>query len=125
MHHTPCAVPPFTGEVQLTVFFRKRHPQTLQPTDGVGRAGHRGAGGINVAQTGTGHMGVALVVFQAVALSQHSGNATLGPVARAIGHGPFGQHRHAVGGSQVQRRRKAGETAANDEYVEMGIHNQA
>ena len=45
VHHAPCAVPPFTGQVQLTVFFRKRHAQTLQPTDGVGRAGHRGAGG--------------------------------------------------------------------------------
>ena len=117
VHDAAVAVAAFPGQVQLTPLGRKRHAQFLQPGDGGGCVFHGELRGLQVAQSGAGHQGVVHMGGVAVAFGQHRGDATLGPVAGAVGDAAFGDHRHAMGRRQAQRRGQAGQAAADDEDV--------
>ncbi|MNT86812.1 hypothetical protein D3C72_2271490 [compost metagenome] len=59
------------------------------------------------------------MLVMAVAGIQHGGDAALRPVAGALGHGALAEDDYPMGVGQLQRDRKAGQTAANDGDVEI------
>ena len=125
VHDAAGAVAALAGQVQDTVFFRKRHAQPLQPGDGVGRVFHHFLGGGQVTQAGASHQCVVHMGRKGVAFFQHGCNAALRPAAGAVGHGAFGQDGHAVGGGQVQRGGQSGQAAANDQNIKGVGHGSA
>ncbi|MNZ89668.1 hypothetical protein D3C78_1086020 [compost metagenome] len=115
----PRAVPAFARQVQLAVFFGKRHAQRLQPGDGGRCVLDHLARGRQVAETGAGDQRVIDVCVEAVVFGQHGGNAALGLAARAVVQSALGQHRHAVRGRQLQGGGETGQAAAHYEYIEI------
>ncbi|KAF1047537.1 MAG: hypothetical protein GAK38_01888 [Xylophilus sp.] len=121
MHDAARAVAALAREVQVfaVLFLRERHAVAAQPGDGLGRMLHDEARRGRVAQAGAGDQRVSHVGVEAVVLGQHGGDAALGPAAGAVGERPLGEHRHAVGGRELERGGQAGEPAADDEHVEI------
>jgi len=126
MHDAACAVAAFARQVQLALLLRKRNALRLQPRNALRRMLDHEAGGRRIGQAGAGHQRVVHMRIEAVARGQHGGNAALRPVARTVTHRALGQHRHPVGGGQVQRRRQACQSAAHDQHVEIehSLHRQ-
>ena len=87
--------------------------------DGLGRVLHHHLRGFQVAQACTGHQGVLHVVVEGVGWVHHGGNATLRPAAGTVGQLPFGQHRNALRGRQLQCGGQPGQAAAHDHDVKM------
>ena len=119
VHDAPVAVTTLARQVQLAVLGGKGHTHLAQPGNRRGGVFHGEAGGLQITQAGSGHQGVVHVGCVAVAFGQHGGDAALRPVARPVGNAAFGDHRHPVGGRQVQRGGQAGQAAADDQHVKV------
>lgn len=119
MRDTALAVAALAGQVQRLALGRERHALRLQPGDGRARLVEDGARGRRVAQAGAGIQRVAQVRGHAVARPQRRGNAALRVRAGAGMQRALADQRNLPVRRQFERGGHAGQTAADDDDVEM------
>ncbi|MNY07722.1 hypothetical protein D3C86_1405390 [compost metagenome] len=98
---------------------REGHAPVDEPLDGFAPVLHDEARRSFVAQAGAGNQRVLRVLVVAVAGVEHCGDAALGPVAGALGHGALAENNNPVAIGQFQRDGEAGQPAADDRDVEV------
>ncbi|KAG0190646.1 hypothetical protein DFQ28_001761 [Apophysomyces sp. BC1034] len=122
VNNAPVAVPSFARQVKAQlgmVVLRERDAFADQPLDRRSTIFDNEARGGFVTQARAGDQRIADVVFDAVGGVEYGCDATLRPVAGAVGQRALGDDGHPAGRLQIQRHTQPGQPAADDDDVEV------
>ena len=122
MDDAPHAMPAFTRQMiarSVVMISGKWHALPDQPLDGLGSVFHHVAGHRLVTKARARNQRIPDMGFGRIFFRQRCGNAALGPTAGAVEQRFFGDESDLPAGRQIQRKRQASETAADDQGIEM------
>ena len=122
MDDAPHAMPALPRQMisrAVVMIAGKWHALPDQPLDGLGSVFHHVAGHRLVTKAGPRNQRIADMGFGRILFRQRCGNAALGPTAGAVEQRFFGDEPDLPAGCQIERKRQAGETAADDQGIEM------